>query len=266
MELIEKYSEHLSPQKPRPQPPALSKPLPDAPRILASLDSRPTTAASASPSKGTKRTSTEFFGTSDKENMRTDLENPKKRSRIAIPPSTTTTRAGRAASRRMDPSSVLSPKSHNSRTLPQSPLQPAPSSPPKSFLARPVSPAKTLAADVAPVANVAMAREKPKAAGRSASRQATAKVNAGNVRGRRAAAPPPSELKQPRSSDGSHASESSNGTTIVTTKKGAPAKKRIVVKAAGMATGAGKKTNAQKEQEVATTANGRITRALRSRK
>lgn len=107
-------------------------------------------------------------------------------------------------------------------------------------------------------------REKPKATGRPASRQATVKANTGTVRGRRAAAPPPSEPKQPRSSDGSHASESSNGTTIVTTKKGAPMKKRIVVKAAGMVTGTGKKKNVQKEQEVL--ANGRTTRALRSRK
>jgi hypothetical protein len=113
---------------------------------------------------------------------------------------------------------------------------------------------------------VAVAREKPKAAGRSASRQAAVKANTGTVRGRRAAAPPSSDLKQPRSSDGSHASESSNGTTIVTTKKVAPTKKGIMVKAVGMATGAGKKTNVRKEQEVATVANGRTTRALRSRK
>ena len=46
--------------------------------------------------------------TADKENIRTDLQNPQKHSRIAEPPSTTN-RGGRAASHRMDPSSVLSP-------------------------------------------------------------------------------------------------------------------------------------------------------------
>jgi hypothetical protein len=123
-----------------------------------------------------------------------------------------------------------------------------------------------MAPPVASAANVAAVREKQKPAGRSTSRQATAKANFGTIRGRRAAAPPSSELKKPRSSDSSHASESSNGTTIVTTKKGASVKRGIVVKVAGMTTGVGKKTNAKKDQEVAPAANGRTTRTLRSRK
>ncbi|KAK4540831.1 hypothetical protein LTR36_008908 [Oleoguttula mirabilis] len=78
----------------------------------------------------------------DKENAPTqpthDLPNPKKRAKTA----TANTKATRTASRKIVPSTVLSPKSHNSRTLPRSPFKPTIIASDKPSLGRPPSPVK----------------------------------------------------------------------------------------------------------------------------
>lgn len=74
----------------------------------------------------------------DKENNAQSIEaipNPKKRTKM------TTTAKSRQAT---NPSAVLSPKSANSRTLPQSPSRPELKSPQKSYFAHPTSPLKPI--------------------------------------------------------------------------------------------------------------------------
>ncbi|KAF2151327.1 hypothetical protein K461DRAFT_280114 [Myriangium duriaei CBS 260.36] len=106
--------------------------------------SYPMLSTTAATSRGLKRTSDAM---PDKENERPagDLENPKKRAKTTAPNSTVPVKpTARTASRKPGPSSVLSPKSHNSRTYPISPLKAAspikPASPVKeSTLPKPSS-------------------------------------------------------------------------------------------------------------------------------
>jgi hypothetical protein len=219
---------------------------------------------------------------SDKENVHIDLENPKKRTKTTTATASSSalqvqgTRGGRAASRKViDPSKVLSPKSHNSRQLPQSPLKaPAPASPAKSYLARPISPVKPAAAVLTATAShaslVSQADGSRKPAGRPA-KQTTAASSAstGTARGRRgvAAAAPAVPPKQGRNRAVSNSSESSGisaGTTIVT-KKAAPTRKGIMGKMTGIATAAGKKATAKREVP-APSAMGTGGRVLRARR
>ncbi|KAK5174404.1 uncharacterized protein LTR77_001484 [Saxophila tyrrhenica] len=152
--------------------------------------------------KSLKRQSEEMAAEeNDKENVpassqatQADLANPKKRAKTTTTTTAANTKASRTASRKVAPSSVLSPKSHNSRTLPRSPIKPA-----NSF-EKPSSPVK-------PTTTTA-----PAAGKRTASR-AQAK--------RGAPAPPANEGDTSRSSE---ASNTSAGTTIVT--KAPPAKGR----------------------------------------
>lgn len=102
--------------------------------------------------------------TSDKENEApevTTLENPKKRTKTAVPtvPANTAAKEGaKAVTRKPVPGQVLSPKSHNSRTLPASPIKIA--SPAKSYMPRPASPAKPLLTGPAPSAKPTRAPSK----------------------------------------------------------------------------------------------------------
>ncbi|MCJ1470816.1 hypothetical protein MMC07_009463 [Pseudocyphellaria aurata] len=94
--------------------------------------------ASTARLRGTKRKSDEMED-ADKENAVSHVEplpNPKKRTKPA------TIAGTRQAT---NPSTVLSPKSSNSRTLPHSPLRPPLGSPQKSYISRPVSPLKPMA-------------------------------------------------------------------------------------------------------------------------
>ena len=97
---------------------------------------------------------------SDKENEApevTTLDNPKKRAKIAAPTVAANTAAKdvKAVTRKPVPAQVLSPKSHNSRTLPTSPIKIA--SPTKSYMPRPASPAKPLLTGPPPTAKPARA-------------------------------------------------------------------------------------------------------------
>ena len=121
-----------------------SRPLPSVPQAPSSKPSSPVRPA-ASASRPAKRVSNdEVHIISDKENddsagQSTDalptLKNPK-RVKAGGPVS-------RAASRTDKANSVLSPKSHNSRTLPRSPIKAYPSpTKQQSYIARPTSPLK----------------------------------------------------------------------------------------------------------------------------
>ncbi|KAK6395073.1 hypothetical protein LTR65_001262 [Meristemomyces frigidus] len=131
-ELVE---EHVEKARPAPPPPVPAK------------DSIPRMAlVSRSPErKSLKRQSDQMAANDDdddKENAPTqpthDLPNPKKRAKTA----TANTKATRTASRKIVPSTVLSPKSHNSRTLPRSPFKPTIIASDKPSLGRPPSPVK----------------------------------------------------------------------------------------------------------------------------
>ncbi|EXJ88585.1 hypothetical protein A1O1_05515 [Capronia coronata CBS 617.96] len=94
--------------------------------------------------RGKKRKSSEIQIASDKENENETMDRlPVAKNSKRVKAATTVTRT---ASRTGKATSVLSPRSHNSRTLPRSPLKDsamaAPSSPTKSMIARPVSPLK----------------------------------------------------------------------------------------------------------------------------
>ncbi|KAF1989642.1 hypothetical protein K402DRAFT_326214 [Aulographum hederae CBS 113979] len=275
MDLIENYSKPAREPAKRDLPPlptAQSMPPPRVPpkQKQAVEPSRPVS------SRGVKRTSNEMSTFSDKENAdihHEDLNMPKKRVKTAAEP----TKAGPASRQpsraKLNPSTVLSPKSHNSRTLPRSPIK-APSSPQKSFLARPTSPVKAPNSTATATASLAaMVADKPTraAAARAPSRQAATTTATGLGRGKRVAPPSASTAAvaragKGRASNGSSASDSSAATTIVTKKKAvaAPAKKGFVgrmatagKKAASAATG-GSRT---KQPAAAPTTGGRVLRA-----
>ncbi len=160
----------------------------------------------------------------DKENDAQPVEaipNPKKRTKM------TTTAKSRQAT---NPSTVLSPKSANSRTLPQSPVRPELNSPQKLYFAHPTSPLKPIspiklaspakAAAAAATASLAsMVNEKTKlgrpkgVAGRKASNSATVKTAGGRPRRGADAAKEPEDVR--KVSNQSNASSMSTGTTIV---------------------------------------------------
>ncbi|KAK0250012.1 hypothetical protein LTS09_014892 [Friedmanniomyces endolithicus] len=131
-----------------------------------------------------------------------DLPNPKKRVKTA----TTTvanTKATRTVSRKgpaPPTSTILSPKSHNSRTLPRSPFKPALSPEKIALIDRLASPVKQLTQHLAPPAKVPS---------RAPSRQAKRLVTAlGTAQ----------ETEMATEGRSSEASTTSAGTTIVTTK------------------------------------------------
>ena len=187
----------------------------------------------------------------DKENNAQSMEaipNPKKRAKM-----TTTARSRQAT----NPSTVLSPKSANSRTLPQSPIHPELKSPQKSYFAYPTSPLKPvspikLASPVkttaaAATANLAcMVNEKAKpgrskgAAGRKPTNPATTKAAAGRPKRGADVAKEPEDVR--KVSNQSNISSISTGTTIVKNARKAPAaakKNDVGVRAVGKKVTAG---------------------------
>ncbi|KAI9722711.1 MAG: hypothetical protein M1812_001642 [Candelaria pacifica] len=207
---------------------------------------QPTVKSNPARTRGTKRTSDDL-ASADKENALTeDLSLPKKRAK--------TTASTRAASRtKIQPSQVLSPKSSNSRTLPQSPIRPI-MSPSKSFLARPVSPLKPAAPAMNALAGMVERARTTRATGRKptpvvpATMATAAAATAAGGRAKRGAAVQPSATQaaaaaaaNARDRAASNSSEASNATTVVTTKskravalKKAPAaSKTVAVSAAG---------------------------------
>ncbi|QDS68375.1 hypothetical protein FKW77_010742 [Venturia effusa] len=264
--LIEQYSEHLDP--PSKRPPPIPQSITTTSKTAQRARPVPVQQSNSARERGTKRTSAEMAGGSDKEN---GIDVPKKRSK------TTQTggpvRAARTASR-LDASKVLSPKSHNSRQLPQSPFKrdsPGKAlSPGKSYLARPVSPVKpgTVAAATASLANIVGPVEKARPVGRAGVKQST--VATGSVRGRgrppTAMAPPPVPPKTGHRRAASDTSDTSTGTTVVKTKR-TVAKKGVVGKVtSGIATAAHKRTASKKEPVPAPSATGAGGRVLRARR
>lgn len=154
------------------------------------------------------------------------LPNPKKRAKVTT---------GRASRQAPNPSTVLSPKSSNSRTLPQSPAHSI-HDPHKTTLSRPTSPLKPMMPPklVAPVKSTALAatlnavsvvisktkptRAKMSTIGRKASNSQAPKPTSKPVatRPKRGANNVPTEVRSV--SNTSNASATSTGTTI--TRKG----------------------------------------------
>ena len=188
----------------------------------------------------------------DKENNGQSLEtipNPKKRAKLA------TNANSRQAT---NPSTVLSPKSANSRTLPQSPIRPELKSPQKPYFAYPPSPLKNIspvklaspakAAAAAATANLAViVNEKsklgrPKApTGRKATNPVTSKAVVGRPKRGAGIAKEPEDVR--KVSNESNISSISTGTTVVKNTRKAPTaaakKNEIGVRAVGKKVTAG---------------------------
>ena len=188
----------------------------------------------------------------DKENNADSIEtipNPKKRAKM-----TTNTKSRQAT----NPSTVLSPKSANSRTLPQSPVRPELKSPQKIYFAHPTSPLKPIspvkmaspakAAAAAATANLAsMVNEKAKpgrpkaAAGRKASNPTTSKAAPGRPKRGAHVAKDAEDVR--KVSNESTISSISTGTTIVKNARkattAAAKKNDIEVRAVGKKVAAG---------------------------
>ncbi|KAA6409567.1 MAG: hypothetical protein FRX48_06178 [Lasallia pustulata] len=218
----------------------------NVPPVKATTQEQKITAA-ANPIRGVKRSSDEMFNV-DQENAPNPAEpipNPKKRTK-----GTATATSSRQVT---NPSTVLSPKSSNSRTLPHSPIRPPFGSPQKSYLARPISllkpaspvklasPAKDTGAAVSPVLLV---NEKPKPTrGKAAPVRKTTNPPAATkmaVTRSKRAAPTIQEPPATRSvSNTSNTSNTSTGTTVV--KKGGRAASSTAAKKSVAASVAGKK-------------------------
>lgn len=191
----------------------------------------------------------------DKENSNDQehtIPNPKKR-----------TKAGNAASSRQvtNPSTVLSPKSANSRTFPQSPIRSILGSPQKHLLSRPVSPLKptlqtkpmspvksAAAAATATAALASMIGEKskvgrPKAGGMRKATNPKA-INAATSRAKRGVEPIREPVDVRKTSNTSCVSNVSTGTTIVKNARKAPS-------------AAAKKADAKKKGDVGARAVGK---------
>jgi hypothetical protein len=199
---------------------------------------------------------------SDKENQGSNIEMPKKRSRVAaVPKSAAATQAARTGSRKINPSQVLSPKSNNSRTLPYSPLKPSMNST-KYYASRPASPVKS---HNAVGASGMPPPEKPRTTKQKATTTKAAAGSTAAQRNKRVVAPVanPRPVNNRIASDSSTTSAMSTGTTIVT-KTAAP-KKGMMSKMQGMASAAGRRVvGVKKEATAAPAETGR--RVLRSRK
>ena len=167
----------------------------------------------------------------DKENNVHSVEmipNPQKRNKV------TTTAKSRQAT---NPSTVLSPKSANSRTLPQSPIRPELKSPQKLYLAHPMSPLKPISpiklaspakaaaavatANLASTVNEKAKTGRPKAAvGRKVSNPTTAKTATGRPKRGGDVIKEPEDAR--KVSNQSNISSISTGTTIVKNLRKAP--------------------------------------------
>jgi len=207
----------------------------------------------------------------DKENHDASIDYPKKKLRGQLAPGT-----------RPDPAKILSPTSSNSRLNPREPAA-IPSSPAKSFIARPVSPAKQATATSLLTNMVEKARSTRAAATRKTTTSSTASSAVGGTaaaRGRRGAAvaapPPPARATGTRTARRiSGFSESSDGSTSTVIRKtgirGAaakaaapppPAKKATVMSTIrkGVAGATTKRAVAAPAAPTATTRSGRVLR------
>ncbi|MCJ1397358.1 hypothetical protein MMC11_000551 [Xylographa trunciseda] len=196
---------------------------------------------------GVKRAS-DTFAMDDKENTHDQsIPNPKKRTKTgATAPSRQVT----------NPSTVLSPKSSNSRTLPQSPTRPLFGSPQKSYLSRPVSPLKPIspskatspakAAAVAAttsLANLVSEKLKPSRVGMKQTRKVSKPViesKTANTRSRRGAANVIVAESRTASSSSNYSGISAGTTVVKASAKAPPVSKPKVKKVMGISA-AGKK-------------------------
>jgi hypothetical protein len=267
---------------------ARDRPLPPLPKEQSSKTASPMRLKS-SPAKGKKRKSSQIHIARDNDD---DVFVP---DTLPVAKKTRTQAAQnappRATSRAGKPANVLSPRSHNSRTLPQSPIKSY--SPVKSAFSRPVSPLKP-ASPLKAAASAATSaisasmhgmiestkRGTAAAAGklsRTASREKSpvkpTVASISNTRGNMGPPPRPGALSSPQRSASqtstqtstSESSAVSSGTTIVKPKRGtraaaaktAPAPKAKATRAA--ATGATKQTASSAAKGKATAAAPKAT-------
>ncbi|KAI9778147.1 MAG: hypothetical protein M1839_008356 [Geoglossum umbratile] len=270
-ELLAKYSEEQQPSGAVARQVATTEAFPALKGATKSAEPKNT----SSPARGTKRLSDEMSCDANKENA--DLALPKKRTKATAAPAASTRNASRS---KPTASQVLSPKSYNtnSRSLIHSPIRPT-ASPPKSNIARPVSPLKPLPPAFAsstynaptsiPTGVVAGMVEKIKSARTAAARKITPTTTApsapaGRVKRTVAQAATANAIANATgrgraASNSSHASVSTTGTVVTRLKGRAPApaqkteaggKVKAAVGRAGGLTAAAKKAAATAAVEV----------------
>ncbi|MCJ1388098.1 hypothetical protein MMC18_000942 [Xylographa bjoerkii] len=210
--------------------------------------------------RGVKRSS-DAFAAADKENaldMDQPIPNPKKRTKIAetIPSRQVT-----------NPSTVLSPKSSNSRTLPHSPIRPPFGSPQKSYPSRPVSTLKPISPSKANssakaaaitattnLANLVGEKLKPGRVGAKTSRKASKPViepKTTNTRSRRGAANVIIAESRTASSSSNYSGTSTGTTVVKANAKAPPVSKTSVKKGVGISAAGKKVTTAKVEAPAA---------------
>jgi len=273
-DLLLKYAESTRPkEKAAAKPTAQPAPIDQVPKGTIANEPKEPMPAAATQSRGTKRTRygsishpylpdadscSDTMIAADKENTPDATQpfpNPQKR---------TKTTAAVQSRQVTNPSCVLSPKSSNSRTLPQSPIRPALDSRQKPHLLRPTSPLKPASPiKVASPAKTAVLAatttlahivgEKPKsgrtvaATGRKASKPAI-EPKTSAVRPKRGAPTGPTATETRTVSSSSNTSATSTGTTVVKSKaKAPPAAKAPTRKGVGVSA-AGKKVASAKAE------------------
>lgn len=192
--------------------------------------------------------------TADKENTpQAELPNPKKR--------TKTTATGGASNRAMSrskvqPSQVLSPKSSNSRTLPQSPIRPV-ASPSRAGFVRPASPLKpSIPVTEATVALSGMLEKTRTTRAVSVKKTTLAQTASAGSTARAGRTASKRVVEKRIVSNSSEASTATTGTVVTKAKPG----RKTAVKAKAVAvSGTGKKVVPAKE-EPSTTAPRRVLR------
>ncbi|RMX88528.1 hypothetical protein D0868_14802 [Hortaea werneckii] len=128
--------EHAQREKPQPAPPVPATNT--QPAKAPVVPSKSPLRKSLKRQRADKRLSDHISTADDKENAElppNDLPNPKKRAKTAATTAANTKPASRTASRKVPaPPGILSPRSHNSRTLPKSPIKPTGEKEPSKFL------------------------------------------------------------------------------------------------------------------------------------
>lgn len=195
----------------------------------------------------------------DQENENIGIPKKRVRGQAPAPPARTT-------SRPQIPSQVLSPRSANSRTLPQSPI--LPSMPTKAAITRPISPLKSAAPMTAggPASILTSMVEKAKTTRGTGTRKVTTGSNssssttAGAGRAKKASHPAATKTTRPRNV--SDTSDGSTATTVVTkaVEKKPTTKRTVMGTIKGFGGAAVRKTPAAKTAAPAT-----ATRVLRKR-
>ncbi|RMX97242.1 hypothetical protein D0867_12853 [Hortaea werneckii] len=231
--------EHAQREKPQPAPPV--------PATNIEPAEAPVVPSKSPLRKSLKRQSDHISTADDKENAElppNDLPNPKKRTKTATTAAANTKPASRTASRKVPaPPGILSPRSHNSRTLPKSPIKPTGEKEPSKFLSPTKSTTTTSRAQQQPNSKRPVSRTSTATTRRSAGSTGTTIVKSSSSAASQNQAPAPAPVVKKGPGRPTTAKQSAVSTAAAKTaaaagvggKKGAAAKKENLAPGAGTA-------------------------------